>query len=653
MAKVTHLCPKDTEYFKMSAVKKSEKKSQKDLIAESWKRSKKYGIDPKALAAPSETKLTPGQLKARIRQNPVFFNVVNSRIKALYEIIEGTGFSIAVSDSDGYILHVLGDEELVEVFKKRNCMPGYRWTEKDVGTCAIGLALREKVPVQVSGDEMYAESAKTITNSAVPIFDSEKKLLGVIALSGFITKVHLHTLGMLTLAAKTIQAQMVEIEKSQKLDLQNKYMISLLESDHRGVIALDKSAKVIQLNSKARKLLGFSQSSPLKQIQELFYNFPHITEPVKKCEAFEEKEITYTLKKGKTIMVTSLDPIVMPSGENGGALLVVVEKKRIMNLVNKMAGSQAHFTFKSIVGNSQAVQNSLNLAKIAAGGKASVLLCGETGTGKELFAQAIHNAGKRGHNPFVVINCGAIPKELLESELFGYVEGSFTGAKKGGRPGKFELADGGTLFLDEIGDMPMDMQVKILRALESGEIQRVGGTTATLVDLRIIAATNVNLERAIKERNFRQDLFYRISTIKIEIPPLREREDDVIELANYFLKRKQSHMGKELSFPKRTLMRLKTYHWPGNIRQLENAVERSVNVASKSAISSDDLGIPVADSLSNTHSYVHQEKPLKKFEKEILSELMREHAGNISKVAKVMGISRPTLYRKLKQYNIQ
>lgn len=629
-----------------------EKKNQREIISRSWERSRQYGIDSHDLAAPSENKLAPFRLKAKILENAVFFNVVTSRMNALYEIIEGTGFSMAFSDHEGYILHVLGDKELLDVYKKRNCMPGYRWTERDVGTCAIGLALEEKIPVQLSGEEMFSETAKNITNSAVPIFDGKKKLIGVLAMSGYETKMHLHTLGMLTLAVKTIQSELMEIEKSKKLEIQNNYMRSLMESDHRGVIALDKKGTVIQLNSKARQMFGFGLSTPLETIRDFFCAQAEVITSAEKGQGFEEKELIYPLKKGKTTMITSLDPILLPSGENGGALLVVVEKKRIMNLVNKMAGSQAHFTFDSIIGSSAAVQKSLKLAKIAAEGTASVLLCGETGTGKELFAQSIHNASRRRQNPFVVINCGAIPKELLESELFGYVEGSFTGAKKGGRPGKFELADGGTLFLDEIGDMPMDMQVKILRALESGEIQRVGSSTATLMDLRIISATNVNLDHAVKQNRFREDLFYRISTIKIDIPPLRERDEDVVSLADYFLKRKQHHLGKELFFTTEALNRIKSYHWPGNIRQLENAVERCVNVAFESAVTPDDLGIPNIEIIPTPLSYAHQDKPLKKIEKEIIDEMMKEHDGNISKISRLMGISRPTLYRKLKQYEI-
>ena len=234
----------------------------------------------------------------------------------------------------------------------------------------------------------------------------------------------------------------------------------------------------------------------------------------------------------------------MNSGELVGGLFTVMEKKEMMRMAVEMTGAHAHFTFESILGASESLRSALHLAHIAAGSTAPVLLSGETGTGKELFAQAIHNDGPRRNRPFVAINCGAIPKELLESELFGYEEGAFTGAQKGGRPGKFELADTGTLFLDEIGDMPFDMQVKLLRVLQSGEIQRVGGLRTVPVDLRIISATNKDLKQAIAQHQFRADLDYRISTLSILVPPLRERAEDILPLAEHFIHRHELRLNR-------------------------------------------------------------------------------------------------------------
>ncbi len=302
------------------------------------------------------------------------------------------------------------------------------------------------------------------------------------------------------------------------------------------------------------------------------------------------------------------------------------------------------------------MKHALRHARIAADSTAPVLLCGETGTGKELFAQAIHNGGERRKGPFVAINCGAIPKELLESELFGYEEGAFTGARKGGRPGKFELADSGTLFLDEIGDMSFDMQVKLLRVLQSGEIQRVGGLRSVPVDLRVISATNRDLRQAIEQQKFRADLYYRISTLNIIVPPLRERPEDILPLAEYFIQRHRLRLDKPTAvLPPDTAAMLMTYAWPGNVRQLESAVERAMHLAEGGDLLAEHFGIA---GLERSRRGVSSgggsgQGTLEDMEQRAVAETLTRHNGNIRATARTLGVSRPTLYRKLKKMGIR
>ena len=289
-----------------------------------------------------------------------------------------------------------------------------------------------------------------------------------------------------------------------------------------------------------------------------------------------------------------------------------------------------------------------------AGLDSSVLIYGETGTGKELFAQAIHNDGPRRNRPFVAINCGAIPKELLESELFGYEEGAFTGAQKGGRPGKFELADTGTLFLDEIGDMPFDMQVKLLRVLQSGEIQRVGGLRTVPVDLRIISATNKDLKQAIAQHQFRADLYYRISTLSILVPPLRERAEDILPLAEHFIHRHELRLNRHpVPLPQETAEAILRYPWPGNIRQLESAVERAVHLAEGGALLPEHFGI--ADLMENRRpaAPTPAQATLEDIERQAIAAALVRFGGNISQTAFALGVSRPTLYRKMSKYGLE
>jgi transcriptional regulator with PAS, ATPase and Fis domain len=370
-------------------------------------------------------------------------------------------------------------------------------------------------------------------------------------------------------------------------------------------------------------------------------------------KVFNSRE--FLTKKGGVSYFASFDPIRPGKGKLIGGLVTVIEKKEMFRVATEMSGSHAHFTFASIIGDSEELQSAIHVARIAANSATTVMLAGETGTGKELFAQAIHNKSKRRDQPFVAINCGAIPKELLESELFGYEEGAFTGAQKEGRPGKFELADNGTLFLDEIGDMPFDMQVKLLRVLQTGEIQRVGGLRSLPVNLRVISATNIDLKKAIREHQFREDLYYRICTLKINVPSLRERGRDILLLTDYFLKRHALQLNRKLSLKRpETEKALLNYKWPGNIRQLENAIQRAVHLAESDELIPEDFGITNSSPSSDPEQKgcLMESRTLAAMERDALESTLSSVDGNICKAAKILDVSRPTIYRKLKQYGL-
>jgi len=351
-------------------------------------------------------------------------------------------------------------------------------------------------------------------------------------------------------------------------------------------------------------------------------------------------------------LITTVKPIYDIDAKVQGIILVFNEINRIRKLVNEMAGSQAQFTFEDIMGISPCIQEAKRQAILAAAGISNVLLLGETGTGKELFAQAIHNQSDRKNHPFVAINCGAIPRDLLESELFGYVEGAFTGAKRGGRPGKLELASGGTVFLDEIGDMPLDMQVKLLRVLQTGEVYRIGQHKPILVDLRIIAATHFDLKQEVENRHFREDLFYRLNVLPISIPPLCERPDDIILLAKHLLGRYRQVLNKSgVGFSPEAEQVLLRYHWPGNVRELENVVERAINLVDKNLIEPELFGLLVPKKKKGTLSW-HEGSLLAETERQTIVEVIEAMEFNISKAASILGVSRATLYKKFKKYNV-
>ncbi|MBL7205524.1 MAG: sigma 54-interacting transcriptional regulator [Desulfobacteraceae bacterium] len=313
------------------------------------------------------------------------------------------------------------------------------------------------------------------------------------------------------------------------------------------------------------------------------------------------------------------------------------------------------YTLESIIGASDAIASLKEEARRAAATHFPVLISGESGTGKELFAQAIHNASPRKMHPFVRINCSAIPKDLLESELFGYEGGAFTGAKPGGKPGKLELAHYGTLFLDEIGDLPLEMQPKLLRVLDEKEFERLGGNYVIRADFRLIVATNQNLETMLEERRFRSDLFYRLNVIPIPVPPLRERKEDVIPLAEHLLQQISQDFGfPEIKIDHQAEEALMNYDWPGNVRELSNVMERTLSMLEGDIINYCDLPFYLLHKkrLSQQSKRSSLKAVHARTEKEAIHYALEFANYNKARAAKTLGIHRTLLYRKMKKYNI-
>ncbi|MFZ5633159.1 MAG: sigma 54-interacting transcriptional regulator [Bacillota bacterium] len=313
------------------------------------------------------------------------------------------------------------------------------------------------------------------------------------------------------------------------------------------------------------------------------------------------------------------------------------------------------YRIDSIVGKSPQIERLKSIALKVAKSSSTVLLLGESGTGKEMFAHAVHNASPRSLGPFVRVNCAALPENLLESELFGYQEGAFTGAQKGGKTGKFELADGGTIFLDEIGDMPANMQAKILRVLQEREIERVGGSRPKKIDVRVIAATNRNLEEMVRKNQFREDLYYRLNVVTMEIPPLRERMEDIPPLAEFFLKKLSRQLGcgqKRISGD--ALAVLLHHRWPGNIRELENVLERALNVIEGDTITPSFLPYYLTrNELTGSEDHIGPLKEaLEAYEKAILERAIKLSGGNKLNAAKMLKLSKSTFYEKLTRHNM-
>jgi transcriptional regulator of acetoin/glycerol metabolism len=620
-------------------------------IEASHERCRRFNVDPNQDSNARQRRLKPKELELRRSYSQEFLSIATDHIEELYHYVAGAGFVVTLADSDGYILHMIGDQPLLERMAKGNCVPGYRWTEEDVGTSVISLSIARQIPAQIHDEEHFCLRGHGFTCSAAPVFDPDEEFLGVIAMSGPVHKVHPHTLGMVITVSRAIEKEMMLQRASEELQIRNNYMRSIIHSIDSGVMTIDRAGVIREVNTYGRRIFNWIDPLEGTELKALLGSQVKLDQLMQTGSEIVDREMFIQGPQQKHKILCTLKPISDLLDKMHGYIMVFHEISRIHKIVHAMAGTQAKFTFRDILGSSEAIEEAKKLAMSAAERRSTVLLLGETGTGKELFAQAIHNASDRREYPFLAINCGAIPKELLESELFGYAEGAFTGAKKGGRPGKFELVDRGTLFLDEIGDMPSDMQVKLLRVLQTGEVCRIGEDFPISVNIRIIAATNADLKKQVAQGSFREDLFYRLHVFPIHIPPLRERQEDIPLLADHILSRslKNAHSAMEFSPEAREAMR--SYAWPGNVREMENVIERGVNLSDGSTIQSKALNI-MEPSKKTVPSYHGDGSYLEQVEKQAIVDVVQEMENNLSKASKKLGISRSTLYKKIEKYQL-
>jgi PAS domain S-box-containing protein len=443
---------------------------------------------------------------------------------------------------------------------------------------------------------------------------------------------------------------------------------SIVESMHEGLLAIDKDFNIVSCNYKCENLLGLKRDDVEGNKISLVWDIEDLDKVINNGDIIRDKEIAYNNLKNKNNLeekrfLCSLIPIndsLKPEEKSliSGAMILFQDISDARERIYKMASTAADTTIDHILGESEAILNVKRRAIQVATSDSTILITGESGTGKELFARAIHFASPRKENTFVSINCGAIPDMLLESELFGYEKGAFTGADKSGKPGKFEIAHRGTIFLDEIGDLPLHLQVKLLHAIQNRQIDRVGGVKPIDIDVRIIAATNKNLEEMIKEKQFREDLYFRLNVIPLIIPPLRERGHDTELLLDFALKKFTKLLNKSIeSFSEDAISALLKYNWPGNVRELENVVEYAVNMENSDKIAFDNLPDRIQRTLTERikESSILRER-MDDYQKKIIEDTLAQTGKSLEGKllgAKLLGISESTLYRRLRELNIK
>lgn len=618
----------------------------RDLIIESNERCKARGLDTIKI---NKLILNDKDLKEKLTESAQLIKVSTPIINNMYKIVKGSGFVITLTDSEGYIINIVGDQEIVKESAEIYFVKGSLWTEETVGTNGIAIVLKNDIPVQIIGKEHYCKIHHDWTCSAAPIHDEFGKMIGCLNLSGKSHKAHKHTLGMVLTATYSIERQLY-LEKS------NSLLTATFQSISDGMIILNNELKIENLNGKASEILGYTKTELIgKNIKEIIKDVKFIEKVLKTGEIYYDVDCDINMNYKKIKCVVNIVPISFKYNI-GGVVFTFNTAKIINKVVNKVVGNRAVYNFEDILTENSRMKALIEYTKKVAKSDANVLVIGESGTGKELFAHSLHNYSNRRNEPFVAINCASIPKELLESELFGYEKGAFTGAGSQGHIGKFELGDGGTIFLDEIGEMPLDMQAKLLRVLDNKMISRVGGNYERFIDIRVIAATNRNLIEEVKKNKFRMDLYYRLNVLNIKTIPLRERKDDIKILAENFMRilNEKNNTDKELS--EEYIRRLMAEEWDGNVRELKNEIERAYFLSENSTIHDNGFIQSLNEQMNNNewNNFSHEKNiiNIETIEMENLKKALTQCNNNVIQAADLLGIGKSTFYRKIKKYNI-
>lgn len=592
------------EWGKFLAGEKVEPKIVSSTISASWKRSKNAGVEPyhiKFRCLNEEEKERKKMLVRKYDNGLIVIRKTAIDMGLNFQLFDSHAQSIKKFNFTDY----LAPEEIK--FNKPEDL-----SESVVGTNAICLALQENKPVQLRGYENYSTYFHDFYCTAAPIHDVNGEIIGAINTFSYKEPQTRETMGLIGLLANLFDNLLLISNASEDKVFYDFTINEIMKHLPYGLILLDGDGLIKHYNDKVLKDLKIRNSSNVNSaLSEYLSN----TNCLDSNGELEKNEVILDIEGVRRSFLISTKGILDLNNKIKGRIIIFEDTQSLLKSANRLRGNRAVFTFEDIIGNSREIVSAKSLSQKVATAPSSVLIMGESGTGKELFAQAIHNASLRKDNPFIALNCGAIPADLLESELFGYEAGAFTGASKGGKPGLIELADDGTLFLDEIESMSLNMQIKLLRVFSSGTITKIGGREAIPVNIRVISATKKDLLAAADEGSFREDLYYRITTFVIKLPALRERKGDIPILIDYFIKKhiRQFNLS-EIEVTEEFIEALTNYQWRGNIRELQNEIERCV--------------VLLGEEHTLTAEYIHE-----RIVKEYLAEKMKRSLASASKMS--------------------
>lgn len=586
-----------------------------------------------------------------------FAEMANGVIRNMYQAIFDLNTTAVLLDTKGKINYIWRNIASLEKYVLRLSIDQLITAGEPSSQCLMEV-MAEDGPIEAIRDMSTGESMIVL---GLPIHRQNGRILGAL---GFFAPLDTGNIGyvrgILKITVDALEGQWKALEYRQEYDSMYQKFLGAMETVPLGTIVTDNELVVSHVNDATVKIFDIGKEEILGQDIDLFLNtggtFHRILESEKDII---DEDMVFQFRGGELkceVLTTHLTSAAR--GNHEGLVIKLKNSKYIQTYKQSKNEMKAQFHFEDIQGSSDELLEAVRLGKIAARSMSNVLILGESGTGKELFAQAIHNHSLRQEGPFVAVNCGAMTSSLIESELFGYEKGAFTGASREGKKGKFEQADGGTLFLDEIGDMPLKDQANLLRVLQNKEVVRVGGSRTIKINVRIIAATNRDIEQLVREKKFRSDLYYRLNVFSLNIPNLAERKSDICRLADHFIKRYSIILGKEVKGISPEVKAIFLNHsWPGNIRELENVVERAINITRTNVIEPEDL--PQNMQLLGLQYEMNPEpreesvfSKLQQIEKKAIVEALKKSGGNVSKASEYIGLGRRSLYRRMELYSI-
>ena len=615
-------------------------KALRGVVVASWQRSQSHGIP----VGRNEAPLAPeAELAQRRSAHAALVEAAQPALNQARLFLVEANSMIILTDSSGLVLETAGDPRTIDFGQVIHLAQGGCWKETDIGTNAIGTAIAESRPVQIHGLEHFCSEVKRWTCAATPIWHpKDGELLGVVDISGPLRAFNPQSLAFAVALGRQIEARLAQSIEYDHERLLHYFMMKRSLWSNVDILAIDQHGRIV-----------FGPESVLQNLEQ---EQPGLISNGRISFLKDVVPWAWPVRLNELLPNTSTELVVDHDRQLGA--IVVLQKRRRCVPSSPRVMTERPLEFEEILGQSAIMQETRERARKMAIAGASILIEGETGVGKELFARAIYGASQTGCGPFVPVNCGGMPRDLVGSELFGYAKGAFTGARDQGHAGKIEAADGGVLCLDEIGEMPLDLQPFLLRVLEDGVVYRIGSNEGRAVRIRLLAMTHRDLLAEVNAGRFRRDLYYRIASMRLSIPPLHDRGDDVVLLARHFAGLAAANLNRPVPrFDDKVLDLFRVYSWPGNVRELRNVIENMVLLGDSGELAIEDVPTDVRRQVRPWVAPAFEQNSsaspkLKQNERAVIESALAKTGGKLTAAAKLLGISRSTLYRKLDDYGI-